>query len=1070
MSAANKRYGIVGEELLPFTPLLLDNDKSFRVEISLVSARFNTQSSAVDSSSAVAPLCVPDAAFSSSDASAVGEAAPSTCSAAPLPKIYAKKQADTSVYALPKLKKKATVFKSQIQGKVPEAAVTVSPDPNVADEVIWEEGSCVAVFENLKMKEVVEISVTRAKKTKNEKQPFMPIEALNSVTVNVASFASTAQPAVPAVHILNDKKLSLTLRITTSPVVKRQLPTNAQEVGSPVAVAGGGTAASVVASPASSDHVAFTSPVVTACGNADLGQRLDGHGKVKRSSDLPRTARSHEDIEKAAECQLGRAQKGYDLLIKVDPDCNFEIGAHIGIAVEEAWRGKNFMLFHKLSKFEACSESAENYFGKVVKFEAEDGFKVMQVQCPKADKTQKESKFGWRLLSACSDSLKSGVMQLEPFSPFDGQNIPLICCIFLLSSAAKCDDDEAKKNEGNLRAKATLQEKAIEFKQFQDIKEQALSLCASPFKLTSDELGMVRLRQGFLASQPLISHIVRHLMMPVWFPGKMEDTCIKYLRSKEGPWDIFYVFEFLRQAGNPKNAESKGRKNIFQLLASFLFGRDANDKQSRLQIVLDQIFHSRNWWAHVGVGSANCSQALLAIIEFINMVVESRKYPADDMQRVHTVMSELQRVISDLNSDDYSSVKLSLDDISYIFYLRSSLELCTLCTQIYKTCPNMEFSEKLKEQLVPKAKKGSRRQSDIIEPLEITSAVQNMGKLSLDLAFDCKMILRTRHGLAHAHTRENRVILVLIALGAISRVTKFLAQCCSRVDCSLKTEARHSSTKVTTMQAELLGRSGLLQPGSIDRLTKLICQSNKQALDSCAFKEHLTSDFHKLQMLLCRRVAGRDEAPQGSSPRDKLGDDSPQAADSLAKCDAKEDKKSLKKCLTSLLRLIAHIPLKNRSSAQSAIDWLFDATWPDPGLLNCSGLHVLKSHLDQNNCLLSSRIATTPDLQTFCTLLDDWIDKKSKLAAVLWTFRLALDSDKNCIAEQQFCQHQVRASLSDVQCWEGRKLFFTEMDAEELSRLSSNVLDALNAQNEAKIKVDSSSISREPAALQYVYC
>jgi hypothetical protein len=109
------------------------------------------------------------------------------------------------------------------------------------------------------------------------------------------------------------------------------------------------------------------------------------------------------------------------------------------------------------------------------------------------------------------------------------------------------------------------------------------------------------------------------MKLPSWFPGTEDNACIKFFLSKNGPWDIYYVFEFLRREGSPAKAERKGKKNIFQLLAQVLFREDADVKRGRLQIVLDKIFDSRNWWAHVRVGSANCSQALHAIVDFINM-------------------------------------------------------------------------------------------------------------------------------------------------------------------------------------------------------------------------------------------------------------------------------------------------------------------------------------------------------------------------------------------------------------------------------------------------------------------
>lgn len=201
-----------------------------------------------------------------------------------------------------------------------------------------------------------------------------------------------------------------------------------------------------------------------------------------------------------------------------------------------------------------------------------------------------------------------------------------ICCIFRNRKALEADNEDLRKEEEQRKKDESLEEQKIQAEklaeQYQDmtlLQERALLRSTSPFELTSDELGMVKLRQGFLASQPPISQIVKRLMT-MWFPGVEDNACIKFFGRKDGPWDIFYIFDFFRQAGNPENAESKGRKNIFQLLTKVLFDEDAYEQHSRLQNTLDQIFDSRNWWAHVRVGSANCSHALRAIIDFINMV------------------------------------------------------------------------------------------------------------------------------------------------------------------------------------------------------------------------------------------------------------------------------------------------------------------------------------------------------------------------------------------------------------------------------------------------------------------
>jgi hypothetical protein len=1022
MASLNPSYGIVGADLLPFSIYYPNVEQSFRVEISLLSAQFKIPSLAVESSrpSAAAALRCPPSAGNAATSSSPRQGAPT--------KRQDNKTVDTSIYALAKLSKTGTVFKSEVQDKAPEAEITVSPEAAVPDEVKWDEQTCVAVFENLKLRKVeqslgsadackwqpldITISVCHAKKTNmkkttDEKQTFHQPKKLGCVTVNVADFVGSDKPAQQLSS--PDGKFSLTFQIKTS-ALKRSQPTGAPHADS-------------------------------------------------------RAVKSRQEILLSAKSQLGNAQTGRELLVKVDPTCTFTEGMDIGIVVEEAWRGKDFMLLHRLSKFEACDPSAVNHFGKIAKLEDKAGFKAMRVQCPvisntKGGETHQESRFGWRL-STCNGRLGINT-QSAPYAALDPHS-DVICCVFLSGKAAAADDAAAQQDAGSIS-----REQAEQYQLAQSMKKRALLLSTSPFELTSDELGMVRLRQGFLASQPLISQIVRRLMMlPGWFPGKEDDACIKFFGFKEGPWDIFYVFEFLRQAGNPKNAELNGRKNIFQLLTKVLFHKDADEKHSRLQIVLDQIFDFRNWWAHVGVGSANCSQALRAIVDFINMVVQAPDLSlAGDAQTVSAVLCELESIITDLNSDDYTKVKLTLDDISYIFYLRSSLSLCQLCTKIYSTCPTIQLSKKLKVKLDNKAKMGSRRQSDIIEPLEITSAILNM---SADLKFECNFIVKTRNSLAHAPRKGNRVILVLVALGAVSRVLKYLNRCCQTADCgSLGAEALDESTQVQAMQAELLGRSQLLRADAVESLIGMICQSNQNALNQCSFKEYLTSNFRKLQMLLFRSIPGCEKVPQDALPGVAHRDDSPEAEDSMS------DDKASRKCLCSLLHLVAQIPLERKKSAKAAIDWIFDTTRPEPGLLCCCGLHVLKNHLDEKNSFMYSQMAATPESLQFCKLLDVLNESKSKLAAALWAFNLALFSDTFRFAEEQFCKDERWESMldSDVSRWEGRNEFFGHLNHTELADLASNVLEAYKKNIESQSEVDRhsqmTSNASEPAAAQYV--
>jgi hypothetical protein len=553
MAASNASYGIIGADLLPFSPVSPDVEQSFRVEICLLSAHFKIPSSAVESSrpSAAAARCPPSAGHAAADASGVSVNAAAVCSPASQgapTKTKNKKAADTSAYAWPQLSRKSTVFKSQVPGKAPEAEISVSPDAAVRDEVKWEEGTCVAVFENLKLKEaeralgsadarkwqqhVVDISVFQAKKTKDEKQPFIKASAkeLGFVTVNVADFVGADKPAQQLSS--PDGKFSLTFQIKTSALQR------AQPTGAP---------------------------------HADA-----------------RAARSREDMLSSAKSQLGNAQAGRELLLKVDPDCALTQGMHIGIVVEDAWRGQGFMLLHKLSKFEACDPGADNYFGQIAKLDAEAGFKAMRVRCPvisssKGGKAHQESRFGWRLLSACSGRLTASIdMRSAPYAALYPEEHP-ICCIFRSGNAAQADDAAVEQQAEELKTDASSTE-AIQ-SEITELKRRALGSIGAAVELTQEELGAVLLRAGFLAAQPLVSECVR-MLIARWYPDTHEDDCVRAFGSKDGPWDMFYVFDYLRKRERNLRSSRNSSSAFSNLLQELGYAGAADasydDRQQRL--------------------------------------------------------------------------------------------------------------------------------------------------------------------------------------------------------------------------------------------------------------------------------------------------------------------------------------------------------------------------------------------------------------------------------------------------------------------------------------------------------
>lgn len=252
------------------------------------------------------------------------------------------------------------------------------------------------------------------------------------------------------------------------------------------------------------------------------------------------------------------------------------------------------MLLHKLSKFEACDAGADNYFGQVAKLDAEAGFKAMRVRCPvisssKGGKAHQESRFVWRLPSACSSSLTASIgMHSAPYAALHPQKHP-ICCIFRSGDAAEADDAAVEQQAEELKTDASSTE-AIQ-SDITKLKRRALGSIEAAVELTQEELGAVLLRAGFLAAQPLVSECVR-MLMARWYPDTHEDDCVRAFGSKDGPWDMFYVFDYLRKREHNLRSSRNSSSAFSNLLQELGYAGAADasydDRQQRL---LEDMIH-----------------------------------------------------------------------------------------------------------------------------------------------------------------------------------------------------------------------------------------------------------------------------------------------------------------------------------------------------------------------------------------------------------------------------------------------------------------------------------------------
>jgi hypothetical protein len=490
-------------------------------------------------------------------------------------------------------------------------------------------------------------------------------------------------------------------------------------------------------------------------------------------------------------------------------------------------------------------------------------------------------------------------------------------------------------------------------KQNQDLKREALHRSNLPIQLTSDEFGMVRLRQGFLISQPFISDVVKWLMsLKEWYGSCCDDACIRFFRSSSGPWDIFTLFNFLLRRKAPNKDDSK---DIFGATADALGPFPCNEAEkdafrARLEGIFLDIFCARNWWAHLGATSSDCLRALQAIKDFVKIVNLSSKFHSGNMSGSgdSSICRQSTEAVVLLHKLDCAMIgisaprSISMDDVSYLFFLRACQKLCTLCTDVSATLHVLEFSELLKSQLRQKGLKGSRRQSECIEVADVTAALCNLKQVisDRDFTFDCDFIRGTRNSLSHASNEGNRVILVLLALGAIARVLEFIVDNCLSQSCLpvgssiadseraelLQLRGRSFRHDVTLCQTELLARAGICD---VDKLIRALFLSQKPSIDKCPFNcliynvKETKMYFRAVQFLLDQKMSGLCDVDERLA--------------SLILQPEKTD--PLKALLRSLLYLIARIPPGRSQNLDDALAWLLEPQVP--GLLQSCGLNLL---------------------------------------------------------------------------------------------------------------------------------
>ena len=1020
MTSPNAAFSIVHGEQLPFNPAAHSTDvtEDFTVEISLLSAQFKTQNSAavaLDSSST---------------------AAAAASSTAPKKE---NKPVTKSIYALPEatLNPKHCIFKNAT-GKAAAAAITVSCDPAAEDEAAWAAGACVATLDKQFQRlpdgvnwrgESFAISVFQAKPTGRDRAIQKDHEAKKALCVallNLADFVSTAEPAAECVRQVTCSshppliaKCSLTLQVKTTP---------------------------------SNRHLAARAP------------------------------KSPEQIASAASSNLGNAQSGKELLFKLAPNCSFASGCHVGIAEEEAWRGQGVMLLHTLSSLQACEPSAPNYLGQVTSAHAAAGCVAIRVKCPeisktKNDKTIQESRFGWLLLSACSSALKQGIdLQSEPYASFDLQNEPIFC-IFPSSDAAEADDKIAHQEAKDVKVAADYSAKQEAYERTQEIKKQAMLLSQTAFEMSSEEMGMVRLRRGFLACQPYISAVLKLLMSRSdWYGSASGDACIRFFRSRNGPWDVFSMFNFLLRCKTPNNPDTK---DIFGLTADAIgpSGDVAERDQfrERLQLLFGDIFCVRNWWAHLGAGSLDCNRALKSARDFVQILADSellRCSSASHPDDASAVLAKMDQIL-----DVTQAAHFTIDDIAYVLFLRASRHICKFCTEIYGTLRCSLFSEEMLAKLRDKSAKTSRRQSEAIEVSDVSTVLAALFNSDPHVSFDCSVITATRNGLSHASEDRNQIILVAMALGAIARVGSVIVDRCLDPSCLpkhasgadaeraklLQAQGREMCGSVALYQAELLARCDFLD---VDKLIAHIHDGHESAITACEFSQLISAagqtnaaKFRAVKFLLDRKLRGVSDAPENDERLQCAAGDS-------------QVREQEKKVMRSLLYTIVRIPPERRRTLDAAVAWLVGGNVSNSGLLQSSGLRLLIEDDDDQGFFSATAANDTrateaaAAFQSHVKLLKNVHKVHSDAIKFKREYEMAcFKCEKYRVIEEQFCAAHPQPASPDLSqetgCWRLRVAFCAEAEraaeAAQLLGKAEQVLTALNGQQAAIAEFERSS-------------
>lgn len=574
--------------------------------------------------------------------------------------------------------------------------------------------------------------------------------------------------------------------------------------------------------------------------------------------------------------------KDPEFKFKFNAECLFQRNWHVAIVPEQTIPPIICTLLHRKSIFEACEENSVHRIGTVTQVLKLEAFHCTVIHL--------------KLLNpnAWCDSLETTFKdQCEKLKESLGLPDEPVYCVFFTERDKLVNVQQAQQDN----AAARNREKESCYRKNQDLKTKAIQEKGATVTLTSAELGTVVLRTGFLLAQPVISSIVQQIMnMPSLELSEKEKNCLHLFRSKEGPWDVFYMFVFMWKLFCKLQIENQ--KNIFGFLLRNGDVQKFESRQVRIKHIMTKILNVRNWWAHVGVSFFDCLNALIALKDFICMATDASTLRSETPISVENSLlakvDALSKMIDELR-DQYSchgSVSLSVDELAHLYFIRACravVETCTIELDKGLGCSKLAKELFLKREF-KKQKNSSRRQSGNLEATDVAHVVEKLLQSqscipkSTVISFnDCKLIVKARNILAHEPQQSGRVLAVLCALGSIIHLLQFICEFRSCDDTqefvtsaitelrfhqarllalisptkkysdeNLKKDKRRLGYTATTFHAENIF--------DISDLIKRVCLSHSVVFDAdFPCKKIISGDLQMFQFLLNRRVAMSEE-------------------------------------------------------------------------------------------------------------------------------------------------------------------------------------------------------------------